>query len=179
MKGGGMAREEKRKAIEEIADIFKNSTSVVFTDYRGLSNAELTALRKKLRAAEIGYRVVKNTLARLASQKVEKEYLAEVFNGPVAMAFGDGELNEPASILLSYIKGQKLELEITGGYADNRLLSQDEVTTLSKLPSRDILITRVLVGMKNPVYSLVNCLSGPMRGLVGVLQARVKQMEGV
>lgn len=173
-----MAREEKQKAIEEISEIFSKSTSVVFTDYRGLSNAQLTALRKKLRAAEIGYRVVKNTLARLASGKAEKEYLAEKFNGPVAMAFGYGELNEPASILLNYIKGQRLELEITGGYADNRLLSKEEITTLSRLPSRDILITMVLVGMKNPVYRLVNCLSGPMRGIVGVLQARVKQMEG-
>jgi len=173
-----VAREEKQKAIEEIAEIFSKSTSVVFTNYRGLSNAQITALRKKLRSTEVGYRVVKNTLARLASVKAEKEYLAEIFSGPVAMAFGDGEMNEPASILIKYIKGQKLELDITGGYADDRLLSKDEVTTLSTLPSREVLVTRVLAGMKYPVYGLVNCLSNPMRGLVGVLQARVKQMEG-
>ena len=173
-----MAREEKQKTIEEISDILNKSTSVVFTDYRGLSNAQIAALRKKLRSAQVSYRVVKNTLARLASVKAEKEYLAEVFNGPVAMAFGDGELNEPAGVLIKYIKTQKLELEITGGYADNRLLSKGEVTTLSTLPSREILITRILVGMKYPIYGMVNCLSNPMRGLVGVLQARVKQMEG-
>ena len=173
-----MAREEKQKAIEEIAEIFNKSTSVVFTDYRGLSNAQITALRKKLRSAQISYRVVKNTMARLASVKAEKEYLAEVFNGPVAMAFGNGELNEPASVLISYMKVQKLELGITGGYADNRLLNKDEVTILATLPSREVLVARVLVGMKYPVYGLVNCLSNPMRGLVGVMQARIKQMEG-
>jgi len=173
-----LAREEKQKAIEEIAGILEKSTSVVFTDYRGLSNAQITALRKQLRSARVSYRVVKNTLARLASGKAGKEYLAEIFSGPIAMAFGDGELNEPASILLQYIKSQKLELEIKGGYADNRLLSPDEVTMLAKLPSKEVLVTKVLAGMKYPIYSLVNCLSNPMRGLVGVLQARIKQMEG-
>ncbi len=174
-----MAREEKQKAVEEITEILNEATSVVFTDYRGLSNTQITALRKKLREAKVGYRVVKNTLARLASQKAAKEYLGDTFNGPVAMAFGYGDLSEPAKIIIDYIKGQKLELAITGGYADNRLLTKDEVTTLSKLPSREVLVTRVLVGMKYPVYSLVNCLSGPIRAFIGVLQARAKQMEGV
>ena len=76
------------------------------------------------------------------------------------------------------MKVQKLELGITGGYADNRLLNKDEVTILATLPSREVLVARVLVGMKYPVYGLVNCLSNPMRGLVGVMQARIKQMEG-
>ena len=173
-----MSRENKKKEIEVLSKLLAECSAAVFTDYRGLSNSEMTDMRAKLREREVSYRVVKNTLARLAAREAGLEYLEGIFNGPVAMAFGYGEVNKPAKAILEYIKASKLEIEITAGYADDRLLSASEVMALSKIPPKDVLLASVLVAMKGPIYGLVNSLSNPMRGLVGILNARVKQLEG-
>jgi large subunit ribosomal protein L10 len=173
-----MAREEKRKEINTLNALFADSTSVVFTDYRGLSNAEITAFRRKLRESSISLRVVKNTLARIAVSEAGMEYLVESFNGPVAIAYGSGELNEPARAILDYIKKSKLEIGITGGYADGKKLTKEEVAILSKLPSREILLSQILAGMQSPIYKLVATLNAPLQGFACVLQARMKQLEG-
>jgi len=152
-------------------------SNAVLTDYKGLSNAELTTLRRKLRAASIEYRVVKNTLARFAAEKAGKSFLAGSFEGPVAIAFGYDEVLEPAKTLAAYIRASETALSIKGGFMGDRLLSQDDVKTLASIPSRDALIAQVLGGMQAPIAGVINCLAGPLRGFGGILQARIKQLE--
>lgn len=171
-------REKKRQAINELKEIFTGCSAAVFTDYRGLSNAQLTGLRRKLRESDTQYRVVKNTMARFAAQGVNKEWLLSFFDGPVAIAFGYGQEAGPSKALVDYIQAASLELGIKGGFIGDRRLTPAEVIVLARLPSRDVLLAKVMGGMQSPIAGLVSILSSPMQGLVGVLQARIKQLEG-
>jgi large subunit ribosomal protein L10 len=173
-----MSKEEKKRIIGELEEILNGCSAAVFTDYRGLSAGEITELRLKLRGANVSYRVVKNTMARLAAEAADKPYLAEFIEGPVAIAYSSGEVSEPAKVLLDYISSSKLMLAIKGGFIGDKVLTKAEVSTLAKLPPRDVLVARVLAGMQSPITSLLSYLISPMRGFAAVLSARIKQLEG-
>jgi len=173
-----MSREKKTQIIDGLQEFFSKCSIGVLTDYRGLSTTEITDLRRTLRKSEVEYRVVKNTLARFAAERAGKDELAALFEGPVAIAFGYGDVTEPAKVLADYIRVSKASLSIKGGLLGDRVLTSGDVETLATLPSREILIARVLAGMQSPVVNLISCLAAPMRGVIGVLQARIKQLEG-
>ncbi|HEY82185.1 MAG TPA: 50S ribosomal protein L10 [Dehalococcoidia bacterium] len=173
-----MPREEKVRIVDELGEIFSKCSIGILTDYRGLSTAELSDLRRALRNSGASYRVVKNTLARLAAEKAGKRELVSLFEGPVAIAFGYGDIVEPAKVLADYIRNQKISLGIKGGFAGDRVFTPGDVEALATLPSREVLLGKVLAGVQSPIVSLISYLASPLRGLVGVLQARAKQLEG-
>jgi large subunit ribosomal protein L10 len=173
-----MLKEKKAQIIEHLQDIFSRSGISILADYRGLNTSELTALRRRLGDAGIDCEVVKNTLARMAAEKAGRSEASKLFEGPVALVTGYGDVTEPAKILQAYINETKLEITMKGGFLKEKLLSADDVVALAKLPSREILIATVVGGIQAPIYGLVNCLAGPMRGLLMVLQGRVQQLEG-
>lgn len=173
-----MPREEKVQLVDELSQLFAECSIGILTDYRGLTTAEITALRRNLRNSQIKYRVVKNTLARFAADKAGKKELAGFFEGPVAIAFGYGDIVTPAKILADYIRTEKTTLAIKGGFAGDRLFTPADIESMAALPSKEVLLGKILAGIQSPIYRLVNCLASPMRGLVGVLQARAQQLEG-
>jgi large subunit ribosomal protein L10 len=173
-----MSREKKAEIIDGLQEVFSKCSIGILTDYRGLSTAEITVLRRALKKSDIEYKVVKNTLARFAAERVGKNELVTMFEGPVAIAFGYGGITEPAKVLADYIRASKASLGIKGGFLADRVLTSDDVETLATLPSREILLARVLAGMQSPIVALVGSLVAPMRGVIGVLQARIKQLEG-
>ena len=173
-----MSREKKVEIIDRLQQDFSGCSIGILTDYRGISTSEITILRRRLRESGIEYRVVKNTLARLAAERAGKDNLVNSFDGPVAIAFGYGDITEPARVLADYLRTSKASLDIKGGFLGGRLLTSADVTTLSTLPSREVLLAKVLGGMQSPARALVNCLVTPIRGIMGALQARVKQLEG-
>lgn len=173
-----MPREEKVQVVEELSQLLSGCSIGILTDYRGLTTAEMTDLRRSFRNSEIKYRVVKNTLARFAAEKAGKSDLVSYFEGPVAIAFGYGDIVSPAKVLADYIRAQKTTLTIKGGFTGDRLFTPADIESLASLPSTEILLAKIMAGMQSPIYRLVNCLLNPMRGLVGVLQARAKQLEG-
>jgi len=173
-----MSREKKTQIIEELQEVFSKCNIGIFTDYRGLTTAEMTALRHKLEESDTEYRVVKNTLARFAAERAGRNELGSYFEGPVAIAFGYGDMTEPAKVLADYIRTSRSTLSIKGGFLITRLLTKGDVETLAKLPPAEVLLTQVLGAMQSPVVSLVNLLATPIREVTGVLQARIKQLEG-
>ena len=173
-----MSKEKKAQIIDEIQDIIANCSIGILTDYRGLSTAGLNELRRKLRESGMGYRVVKNTLASFAAERADRHELVSSFEGPIAIAFGSGDMSESARVLVDYARTAKLELTIKGGFLSTRLLTAGDVAMLATLPSREILLSQVLAGMQSPIVALVSCLVNPLRGFMGVLQARMKQLEG-
>ena len=173
-----MSREKKAQTIDRLQDTFSKCSIGILTDYRGLSTPEITVLRRKLRESSVEYKVVKNTLARFAGERAGKGDLVSFFEGPVAIAFGYGDITEPAKILTGYIRTSKASLSIKGGFLGDRLLTSEDVATLSTLPSREILLAKVLCEMQSPIITLLGCLTTPIRGAIGVLQARIKQLEG-
>jgi large subunit ribosomal protein L10 len=173
-----MPTEKKVKVVDSLEQLFSKCTIGIMTDYRGLTAAEMNELRRRLREAGVEYRVVKNTLARLAARKAGREELASFFDGPVAIAFGYGDILQPARVLARYIQEAKSVMSIKGGFLPEELLTSEEVMTLSAIPSREALIARILAEVQRPMVALVSYLSAPMQGLTGVLQARIQQLEG-
>jgi len=172
-----MPREKKVLIIDNLKDLIAKCNIGILTDYRGLSASEMTILRRRLRESGIEYKVVKNTLARFAVERVGRDELINLFDGPIAIAFGYGDITEPARALDDYIRTSKTSLSIRGGFLTDRLLTSEEVMIISKLPSREILLGKVLGGIQTPILVLLACLTNPMRGIIGVLQARIKQLE--
>ena len=121
--------------------------------------------------------MVKNTLARFAAERAGRGELVDTFDGPVAIAFGYGEETEAAKALIDYIRTSKSILSIKAGFLADRLLSTEEVTTLATLPSREVLLAKALSGMQSPITALLVCLTAPIRGIIGGLQARIQQLE--
>lgn len=173
-----MPRQEKTQIIDRLQEGISKCSIGILTDYRGLSTSEMNALRAKLRELGVEYKVVKNTLARFAVERAGRNDLVSSFEGPIAIAFGYGDIIEPARALADYIDTSKASLSIKGGFLSDRLLTSGEVTTLATLPSREILLAKLLGGMQSPVTALVSCLATPISGVIGVLQARIQQLEG-
>ena len=173
-----MSKEEKAQTIDKLQETFSKCSIGILTDYRGMTTAEMTGLRSKFRELGIEYRVVKNTLARFAAERTGRDDLASYFEGPVAIAFGYGDIIEPAKTLADYIRSAKVSLSIKGAFISGSLLTEADVNALSTLPSREVLIAKVLSGMLSPLAGLVNCLAAPISGLLTGLQARIKQLEG-
>ena len=173
-----MPREKKAQIIDRLQEVFSKCSIGILTDYRGLSVPEITDLRRKLKEAGIEYKVVKNTLARFAAERAGKDELAGFFVGPVAVALGYGDITEPARVLADYIGTSKASLSVKGGFLGDSVLSVEDVMTLSTLPSRELLLAKVVGGMQIPIMALLGCLTTPMRGFMGILQARIQQLEG-
>ena len=173
-----MRLEEKKQAVSELAQKLERSSIVITTSYRGLSVTEMTELRRRLRKEQIEYRVIKNTLARFAAEQAGKEGLNSIMEGPTAIAFGYGDVVVPAKALIDYIRSASSELRISGGLIEERVLSASEVATLATLPPKEVLIAKLLSGMQGSISALVNVLNANVTGLISLLVARRKQLEG-
>ncbi|MBI4267542.1 MAG: 50S ribosomal protein L10 [Chloroflexi bacterium] len=173
-----MAREKKAKIIDSLQESFDKCTIAIFTDYRGLTTAELTDLRHKLQEANSTYKVVKNTLAGFATERLGIQELRGRLKGPTAVVFGYGDISAPAKVLASYVRGATTVLNIREGFSEGRLLNAEQVISLATIPPKEVLLARVCGQINSPVSNLVAYLANPMRGFIGVLQARIKQLEG-
>jgi large subunit ribosomal protein L10 len=172
-----VAREQKVRIVDELKEAISGCNVAVLANYQGISASELTVLRRRLREQNIEFRVVKNTLARFAAEKSGKNFLVNSFEGPIAIAFGYSDVVEPARAISDYIKSSDSPMSIKGGFLGDRLLTADEVGRLSKLPPREVLIAQILAGMQAPITGLVSCLASPLRGFMGILKSRIKQLE--
>ncbi|MCX8125631.1 MAG: 50S ribosomal protein L10 [Dehalococcoidia bacterium] len=172
-----MAREKKTQLIERIAEEIAKSQIVVVTDYRGLPAKELTVLRRAVSKADGRYMVVKNTLATLAARKAGNEEIIKLLSGPVGLAFGYGEVTQTVKVIQEHIKTTGSVLQIKGGVLGGRVLGKSDLLALATLPSREVLVAQLLAALKSPVQRLHFVLSAPLRNLVGVIQARAKQLE--
>ena len=173
-----MSREKKVQIIDRLQETFSKCSIGILTDYRGLSAPEIADLRRRLRESAIEYKVVKNTLARFAAERAGKDELIGLIDGPIAIAFSYGDITELAKALADYIRTSKVSLSIKGGFLGDKLLTSEDVMTLATLPSREILLAKVLGGMQGPIVTLLGCLTAPIRGVIGALQARIQQLEG-
>jgi large subunit ribosomal protein L10 len=165
---------QKRAVVEGISEKMKAAKAMVFADYRGLTVEQDTELRNALRKAGVEYKVVKNTLSRFAAKENGLEGLDEFFNGPTAMASSDKDPVAPAKILNEYAKKfEKLELKV--GVVEGKIIDVNGISALANLPSREVLIAKVLGGFNAPITGFVNVLNGNMRGLVVALNAIAEQ----
>lgn len=173
-----MPTSEKVDKVEELTTAMSNAKAIYLADFTGLDVAKVTGLRNKLREAEVGYQVVKNRLAKRAAAEAGISGLDEHLTGPTAIAFTNEDPIAPAKILQDFADEDDT-FSIKTGFMDGRVLSPDEVKALSKLPSREELLGKVLGSVQSPMYGLAGVLNGLLRNLVGVVAAiEEKQKTG-
>ncbi|WP_194747712.1 50S ribosomal protein L10 [Staphylococcus chromogenes] len=142
--------EAKKQHVDEIAEQLKSSVSTVFVDYRGLTVAEVTDLRKQLREAGVQYKVYKNTMLRRAAEKAGIEGLDEYLAGPTAVAFTTEDVVAPAKVIAGFAKEHEA-LEIKTGVMEGSVISADQVKTVGSLPSNEGLVSMLLSVLQAPM----------------------------
>ena len=172
-----MLREKKMQVVDNLTDQLSGSTIIISTNYRGLVAKQMEELRRTLAKSNVTYHVVKNTLLRRAAEEVGKPQLMDIVEGPVALAFGHDDVADAARALSQYVRSGGSSLEIRGALLGERILGPEEVTGLATLPSREVLVARLIGQLQAPVGALHNVLSSPLRGLLFVLQGRAKAIS--
>ena len=166
--------EQKKQIVQGLTEKIKSAQSIVLADYRGLTVEQDTALRNALRAAGVDYKVVKNTLTSLAMKASGLEDLDGFLSGPTAMAISTTDAVAPAKILAEYAK--KFEkLELKAGMVEGKVIDVDGIKALAELPSREVLIAKVLGGFNAPISGFVTVLNANLKGLVVALNAIAEQ----
>jgi len=172
-----MLREKKVQIVSNLADDLSRSTIIIATNYQGLLAKQMAELRNALAKAGVEYHVVKNTLVFRAADQAGKPQLRDIIEGPVALAFGYDDIVNTAKALNQYIKSAALSLQIIGGLLENRILLPDEVVSLANLPTREVLISKLIGQLQAPVGTLHNILSLPLQGLLNMLQNRAQTIS--
>ncbi len=167
---------QKKEIVERLRQQFSAAQILVAVDYKGLDVAAITDLRSKLRQADGQMEVVKNTLLRRAVQDTEAESLLDCFKGPTAIVSTASDPVAVAKALVDFAKANE-KLEISAGVMSGKGLSPDEIKQLSKLPSKEELLTSLVYTLNAVPTSLVNVLSGVPRAFVNVLSAVKDQKE--
>ncbi|OZU87235.1 50S ribosomal protein L10 [Virgibacillus indicus] len=142
--------EKKKQLVEEIADKFRASQTVVVVDYRGLDVAQVTDLRKQLRDAGIEFKVYKNTMTRRAVEAAELSELNDTLVGPTAVAFSNDDVVAPARIINDFAKGNDA-LEIKGGVIEGKVATLEQINELASLPNYEGMVSMLLSVLQAPI----------------------------
>ena len=154
-----MAKVElKQPVVQAIAEDVKDAQSVVLVDYRGLTVAQDTAMRKELREAGVIYKVCKNTMMRRAFEGTEFADLDEYLEGPSAIAISKDDATAPARIICKFAKEAKA-LEVKAGVVEGTVYDANGIVELSKVPSREELLSKLLGSLQSPITNLARVLN--------------------
>lgn len=169
-RGYKLNRTEKEQVIKGLRDDFQKAKAVIFTDYRGMTVAELSELRRLLREGDFEYKVVKNTLARIASEGTSVSLGKDSFKGPIGIAISYNDPILTVKKVLDYSKKND-KLKIGVGLIEGTLCAADELKTVAGLPPRSVLLSMVAGGFKAPLNKLAFALNATLSKFVYVLEA--------
>lgn len=174
-----MANARKESTVAGMREQVDGARNAVFTDYRGLTVAEITTLRRRLRDHGAEYHVVKNKLFRIALGDERGEALHTMLTGPTAVLYVQGDPVAPTKALFDYLRElRKPEIRVKGGWIEGKLYSLDQVTALSKLPPREQIIAQLVGALNAPIANLVGTLDGVIGEFVRTIQAIGDQKGG-
>ncbi len=162
--------ELKKKVVEDVSEKIKNSKSVVFVNYKGLTVSEDTELRNEFRKVNVEYKVLKNTLVRKAFNEMGVTSFDEDLNGPTAVAFGSDETGA-AKVIVEAVKKYGDKLAVKSAYVDGSYVDVNGVKALAAMPSKEQLIAKMLGSMQSPVSKFAGVLSATLRSVVIALNA--------
>ena len=172
-----MERAQKVEFLQKLGNRFGRAPIAIVTDYRGLNVAQITELRRRVRAVDGEYLVAKNTLTRLAIKDTNAAGIETLLVGPTAIAFGFSDAVSLAKVVHGFAADHD-KLEIKGGVLDGEALSAAQVGQLASVPGRDELRAKLLALFQTPAAQLVRVLAAPAQQLVQLLEARRRQQEG-
>jgi large subunit ribosomal protein L10 len=172
-----MLKSEKERVVAELTDRLRETDSLLVADYRGLTVTQVDDLRTELLQHGARFRIVKNTLTRRAAEAAGADALLTLLDGPTAIAFLESD-GDPVAVAkaLSDVARTGRVLVIRGGILDGAAITGDEVEELAKLPPADVLRAQLVGALAGPLQ-VVGLFAAPMRDFVGVLDARIRQLE--
>jgi large subunit ribosomal protein L10 len=150
--------EAKKARVAELTRLIDNAAAGVLVDYRGINVAEDTVLRKELREASVNYFVEKNSMLRLAFRNAGLEGLEHVLEGTTAIALSESDQTSPARILGKFAESKKDYFELKAGFIGTELYDKKGVNALSKIPSKDVLLSQLVYSLQGPVQKLAATL---------------------
>ncbi len=168
-----MPNPQKIQTVADLREIVAQSNGAILTEYRGLTVAEISTLRKRLRAVNGEYHVVKNTLFKLVAGDTLTPELEKLLTGPTAIVFSKGDVVASTKATLDFLKElrNRPEILVKGGWIDGKMYSVEQVTALSKLPSREQLIAQVVGTIQAPISEFVGTLDNIIGEFVRTIQA--------
>ncbi len=171
-----LTRAEKEKIVRELSEKLRKSQATFVADYRGITANSMVALRKRLREEDVEFRVVKNTLLRLAVRDTQYEALTDYLKGPVAIAMSFGEPSMAAKALTGFAE-EEPNLKLMGGVLGGKSITVEDIKGLASLPTRDELVGKMMGILKNVPAGLVGVLAGIERKLLYLLTAIKEKKE--
>jgi large subunit ribosomal protein L10 len=177
-----MATAQKEAIVSDLREFVAQTKGAILTDYRGLTVAEVTNLRRRLRPLDAEYHIVKNTLFRIALGDSNSPALDELLSGPTAIIFARGDVVAPTKAMLDFLRElRKPEIKVKGGWIDGKVYDPSQVTALSKLPPKEQVIAQLVGTLNAPLSEFVGTLDGIIGEFVRTIQAisDQKAAEGV
>jgi large subunit ribosomal protein L10 len=173
-----MLKSDKERIVAELIERLRSTQTLIVADYRGLSMTEIDELRTKLLAHGATFSVVKNTLTRRAAEAAGTEPLLALLDGPTAIAFldSDGDPVAVAKALAETARATRV-LGVKGGILDGQAISEAEVSSMATLPPAETLRAQLAGALAGPLTTVVGLFTAPLREFVGVIDARIRQLE--
>lgn len=171
-----MDRKAKERVVAELHEKLLRTHMAVFANFRGLNVEKMTELRNVLRKTDAELKVVKNTLLRIASQGTPYREVEELFKGPLTVTLSYGDVVQTTKSLVEFAK-KNAEIEIKGGVLQGKPLTRDQVIQLAELPSREVLLSKLLGVLVAVPTSMVTVLAAVPRSFVQVLEAYRQKKE--
>jgi len=172
-----MLREDKERVVAELTERLRTSETLMVADYRGLTVTDIDKLRTDLLAHGARFSVVKNTLTRRAAEAAGATELLALLDGPTAIAFLESE-GDPVAVAKALNDAAKAAvLSIKGGVLEGTTMTADAVKELASLPPVDTIRAQVAGAILSPLTTVVMLLSAPLHDLVGLIDARIRQLE--
>jgi large subunit ribosomal protein L10 len=165
-----MDRKGKEREVENLSERLKKAKAVIFADFLKLKVSEMTELRSQLRKSEAVFKVIKNRLARRVLEKEGLKELDEYVTGPTAVATSISDPASVAKVLVEFAKEHEF-LKVRGGFAEGKILSTADINTLAKLPSREVLLSKMLASMNAPATNFTMVLAAIPQKLVRAINA--------
>ena len=168
-----MPNAQKELIVSDLRDLAQGSKGAILTDYRGLTVAEVTRLRAKLRESNAEYHIVKNTLYKIAlGKETVSPELESLLTGPTAILFAKNDVVAPTKAILDFLRDlKKPDIKVKGGYIDGKIYNVEQVTALSKLPSREQIIATLIGTLDGPAANFVGTLDNIIGSFVRTIQA--------
>jgi large subunit ribosomal protein L10 len=171
-----MPTKQKEQAVQDLVKDARECKGIIVTSFKALKTVEFNEMRQKIRGFNSEYRVVKNSLTKIALRNAGLEKLAEALDGPSAIVLERGDALATIKAIFEFAKTHE-NLKVTAGVLDGKILNKDQLRAIATLPSREVLIAKLLGTLQAPSVNLVSVLQTPLRDLVNVLDQVAKREE--
>lgn len=171
-----MKRAQKEEIVASIRSDLQDAKSVILCNHTGIDVNTVNELRAEFRANDVSYRVVKNTLAKIAISDTEVDEISQLFKGPTAIAYSQEDAVSPARVIKDFAEEHE-EYEVRGGYLDGSQLDEEDVFELAEMPTKDEMRAKFLNLMETVPSKFLRTLKAAQNDFVQVLKARSQEMD--